>query len=639
MFTDNDGSWPQVRPSTGGDTFLIQFSPDGRYLMSTHAGDRQRVWDLATRTPLAEWTGGDEPVFDVEPATVVDFADGVLHRTDVRTGRTRSQAWPYEFGCRLYGLDGRLEYLVTAGKAEKVLVDVGTGAVRCTLSGAGERFGRAALSSDGAWLATYSFSDRDEPVRIWSTADGVERLAIPGDGVSEVVFLPGGGRCVIAEDDTTRVWDLGTEKVVARLDGATIALSGDGTRLAVTGGDDFDYGFDDEADEDEGAGVVIYSTATWKPVVTLEDAGPVGVMAFSPDGAYLATGHDDDSIIRVWDSFTGRLAYELSGVTREVHALAFSADGQRLSTVTDDRVRVWEVGAARPAHRLPAHRGEVNAVAYRPGGGLLAVADDETVRFWDAATAAPAGALPATGSPVLALAYSPDGATLATAGADGTIHLWAGDGSSAGVLKGQGRPAWYAAFHPGGGHLVVADDESVCLWDIATGALVLQLAELTDRVDAVAIAPDGQGFAIGSSDEYGSATLSLYRTAGTEPARPYTHTVGALAYSPGGALAAGSDDNAVHLFADPGSGRGNAGFEGHTGLIRSLAYSPDGRLLAVGCDNGTVLLWDAESRQRLAMLIALDDGGSATVRAGGQPVVDGSPNGEFWIRDGAQPDR
>lgn len=203
MFTDSDGGRPQVRPSTGGDTFVIQFSPDGRYLLSSHAGGRHRVWDLATRAPLAEWAGGDEPVFDVEPGTVVDFAGGLVHRTDVRTGRTRSQPWPYEFGCRMSGLDGRPEFLVTASKAEKVLVDVGTGAVRCTLSGAGERIGRGVLSSDGVWLATYSFSDREEPVRIWSTADGVERLTLPGGDVSEVVFLPGGGRCAVAGDDTT----------------------------------------------------------------------------------------------------------------------------------------------------------------------------------------------------------------------------------------------------------------------------------------------------------------------------------------------------------------------------------------------------------------------------------------------------
>ncbi|MFI7602475.1 WD40 repeat domain-containing protein [Actinoplanes sp. NPDC049681] len=616
MPINHDGIWPEVRPTAEGRTHSVQFSPDGRYLISGHSGDRERVWDLASRTPLFEWTDTHEPVFGLEPATVIDLeylplGGTLLHSTDLRTGHTRTREWPYEDGWPVSGVEGRLEFLVTTSDGDKAIVDAGTGVVRCVLSGATDEVGRSVASRDGRLLATPSYKLKNDPIPIWNAEDGTRRGVIPfGGRSSTVVFLPG-ARCVIAGDGTTRVWDFATEAVVTELDGDEIALSADGTRLAVT---------DEEAD------VVIYSTDTWEPLVTLEDTGSAYAMAFSPDGSHVATGHDDDSIIRMWDSYSGRPAYDLSGVTREVHALAFSTDGQRLTTVTDDEVRIWDIGGERPAHRLPAPGGAVHTVAYSPDGSLLAVADDETVRFWDSTTASPAGALEPTGSPVLALAFAPSGGMLATACEDGTVHLWDAGREHVGVLDGLGRPAWYAAFHLDGRHLVVADDDTVCLWDTGTGKLVLHLADIEDRVDAVAIAPDGRGFAIATDS---SDRLSVYRAAGTEPATPYTDTVSSLAYSPGGALAVGSDENTVHILKDPGSGDWNGFLDGHTGLVRSLAYSPDGRLLAAGCDNGVVHLWDTESERRLALLMALDDGGSAIVRAGGQRIVDGSPNGEF----------
>ncbi|MEV4639219.1 WD40 repeat domain-containing protein [Actinoplanes sp. NPDC049548] len=622
MPINRNGMWPEVRPSTGGRTYSILFSPDGRHLISHLAGDRVRVWDLTTRTPLFEWTDTHDPVFGPEPSTVVDLevdylGNGVLLCTDLRTGLTQSRKWPYEDGWPLSGVDGRLEFLVTTAEGEKAIVDAGTGAIRCVLSGATDDVGRGVPSPDGRLLAAPSWKTRRQPIPIWSTTDGVQRAVVPSGGwISSVVFLPGGARCLITGDDTTKVWDFATEAVVLEIDGDEVAVSPDGNRVAVTGDD---------------AAVVIYSTATWEPLVTLEDAGSVNTMAFSPDGTYLATGHTDDSVIRMWDSWSGRFDHDLSGVTREVHALAFSADGRRLTTVTDDEVRIWEIAGERPAYRLPASDCAVNTVAYSPGGGVLAVADDETVRFFDATTASPAGALEPTGSPVLALAFAPGGGMLATACEDGTVHLWGAGREHVGVLDGHGRPAWYAAFHLDGRHLVVADDETVCLWDTTTGQFVLHLAEPGNRVDAVALAPDGRGYAIGTDR---SDSLAVYRAAGTEPATPFSDTVSCMAYSPDGALAVGSEENTVHILKDPGSGDWNGFLNGHAGQVRSLAYSPDGRLLAVGCDNGTVHLWDAASERRLAMLIALDDGGSAIVRDSGQRLVDGSPNGELRFWDG-----
>ncbi|WP_170047356.1 WD40 repeat domain-containing protein [Couchioplanes caeruleus] len=616
--SDDDGLWPQMRPSDAGSTSTLGISSDGRLLFSGHSGDRLRVWDLTTRTPLAEWNEYGDAVFGVEPDTLLVHHYQALLTLDIRTGRTRSRPWPYRAGHLLPGVGGSPWYLVIRSEDDKQLVDVATGALRCTLAAPPGPLGWGVSSPDGRWLATNPAYGKDRSVRIWSTADGSLYRELPHpDSVSSVAFLPDGARCVTAGRDAIRVWDLAGGDLVTELPGSRLALAADGSLLAV-------------ADDEQ---VRVYATAGWEVVGVLPPHGKVWAIAFTPDGALLATGSLADSTVRGWDAATGQLAYELGGVTREMHAVAFSPDGQRLATAADDTaVRVWATGDGALMHRVTGHVGAVNAVAYSPGGGLLAVADDETVRFWDAASGASVGALPGLGAPVYALAYSPDGARLATGDHDGAIRIWdAGTWRELREWTEHRNPIWYMAFSPDGRYLVVADDEMVCAWDSSTGSFAGRLAEPVRRLDEVAVAPDGRGFALGVTARYDGRALSIYQAPATTPAQPRTGTVRALAYSPDGALAVGTDDATVQIYPDPASGKCDGWLDGHTGLVRSLAYSPDGRMLAVGCANAAVHLWDVAAERRIAVLVALDDGGSATLRSGGEHrVVDGVPNGEFW---------
>ncbi|MBN1888504.1 MAG: PD40 domain-containing protein [Thermoflexales bacterium] len=70
----------------------------------------------------------------------------------------------------------------------------------------------------------------------------------------------------------------------------------------------------------------------------------------------------------------------------DVYALAFSPDGQRLATVSDDMTaRVWTMPEGKPAP-LPTlrHNGAVWAVAFSPNGNWLATGSlDGTARLWE----------------------------------------------------------------------------------------------------------------------------------------------------------------------------------------------------------------------------------------------------------------
>ena len=68
-------------------------------------------------------------------------------------------------------------------------------------------------------------------------------------------------------------------------------------------------------------------------------------VAFSPDGKYLATASQDNTV-RVWDAATGKEVAVLRGHTGYVLSVAFSPDGKWLASSSGYRgkgeVKVWD---------------------------------------------------------------------------------------------------------------------------------------------------------------------------------------------------------------------------------------------------------------------------------------------------------
>ncbi len=81
----------------------------------------------------------------------------------------------------------------------------------------------------------------------------------------------------------------------------------------------------------------IWDSATGKELFALKGhAGPVWSVAFSPDGQRLASGSNDQTV-KIWDSATGKELFALKGHAGCVYSVAFSPDGQRLASASEDR--------------------------------------------------------------------------------------------------------------------------------------------------------------------------------------------------------------------------------------------------------------------------------------------------------------
>src|SRR5439155_9657849 len=95
--------------------------------------------------------------------------------------------------------------------------------------------------------------------------------------------------------------------------------------------------------------VKIWDLATGQELRTLRGhAGGIFSVAYSPDGQRLATSSEDKTI-KIWDR-SGKELLTLQGHTQSVWTVAFSPDSQKIASGGFDRtVRLWD---ARTGHAL-----------------------------------------------------------------------------------------------------------------------------------------------------------------------------------------------------------------------------------------------------------------------------------------------
>ena len=284
--------------------FSMALSRDGALLATGGQSGMVTLWDVATRTPMANLEGYGEH----EEVHAVAFSpDRVL---------LAGGAWT---GVNLWEVETRRLRWNTAG---------GT---RSTVRG-------VAFAGNGAFLASVR-DDEEAVVRVWEVGAGepvevfsghvgsVRSLAASPDGT---LLASGGGN----QDKTIKLWDVEARTHLGDFLGhprgdfiTSLSFSPDGRLLASTGGRDRE--------------IKLWDAKRVRHRATLKGSSDSHSASFSPDGAILLSGWADGSV-RLWDMTTGEpIGRPLKGHTAPVRSVVWN-DSLIVSGSEDGTMLLWD---------------------------------------------------------------------------------------------------------------------------------------------------------------------------------------------------------------------------------------------------------------------------------------------------------
>jgi WD40 repeat protein/energy-coupling factor transporter ATP-binding protein EcfA2 len=227
----------------------------------------------------------------------------------------------------------------------------------------------------------------DGTIRVWDAATGREGVSVSLEAsVYDVAWSPIGDVLAVAAGDATRGWVTvidrsGRRRATLRAEPGTafqtVAFTYDGERVVMPRVPNT------ETDTPPG-GVVAWDWRRDEAEQLLDTFASAAVV--DPTGRLVATnpGRSGSQVVEVWDAVSGNRLVALPGHTATVTDVAFSPDGSRLATATEDgTVRVWDPDGGDELVVLPGHDAVVGSVAFSPDGTRLAsVAADGLVRVW-----------------------------------------------------------------------------------------------------------------------------------------------------------------------------------------------------------------------------------------------------------------
>lgn len=168
--------------------------------------------------------------------------------------------------------------------------------------------------------------------------------------------------------------------------------------------------------------------------VTGIDRHLIRAVALAGDGSLLALG-DSSGLVHLWDMRSRRLVRTLIAtprnpvhfyLTEEVSDVAFSRDGKTLAASGGNSVYLWNARSGQPLRTLTG--GDMKwkpQLTISHNGSLVACSDaSKNLRLWDVATGQQIRTINTEAKyPISALAFSPSDTQLAVGG-NGNVRLW-----------------------------------------------------------------------------------------------------------------------------------------------------------------------------------------------------------------------
>jgi WD40 repeat protein/serine/threonine protein kinase len=567
--------------------------------------------------------------------------------------------------CVRFSPDG--QRLASGGSDGLVRVwDAMAGKQLAEMHGHASHIHEVAWSPDGARVATAGW---DKTVRIWNASTGLmcAPLLHHRDEVNSVCWSPDGtqvaskssGEVVIWNADTGSpvtkvkvperqsnvVWNSKTDQVAAC---HTVFDAKSGAKLWEHPGDEMQWSPDgNRLAVGHGRLARILSGQDGSQLVEFAEHGDrIEELQWSPIGDEVATASRDGAI-RIWNARSGRLLALLRGHKDWVLDVAWSADGKRLASASNDAIKIWDWPARPNPALLAAEKPQRIEVIWSMDGSTIAAGHDR-IEFWDVESLIRKPSVPFVGGlePTFSPSITWSSATRLIAGARGAMIVVVDD--ETGELRFEvprvERKLRSMALSPDGTRLAISaiqeadpdgsESGELRVLDTATGGELWTMKHHGASAGSLAWSRDGKWLAC-----VGWATLTIVDAENgqlrarnvAEHATGWTH---AVAWSPAGDRVAAAHFNHTVRVIDAQHGNETLVLVGHTGPVAGVSWSPDGSRIASCASDATVRVWNARSGLQMIVLrdhlAAIE---SVAWSPDGMALASGSIKGEIRIWD------
>lgn len=293
---------------------------------------------------------------------------------------------------------------------------------------------------------------------------------------------------------------------------------------------------------------------------------PVTSVAFSPDGATLATSGYHEVVL--WKVEDGSLLRRITNVAERVYDIEFTKDGQKIVVASGTpaqigEAKIFHVADGKLLGDLVRTADSVFAVSLSPDEKRLATAGaDRAIRVYDFATQKQQLLIEDHADWVMDVAWSADGTRLASASRDKTSKVFdSTSGDSLVTFNGHGQPVYGVGFQADGKIVVSSgSDKQIRTWNVADAKQVKAIGGFGNEVFRIIVTPEGHVFSC-SADK-----------------NARSHQV--------------SDGKVLKTFA------------GHTDWVYSVAVHAGTKRVAAGSYNGEVRIWNIDDAKESLKIIA-----------------------------------
>ncbi len=341
----------------------VKFSSDGLRVVSAGGLDNKiRIWDIESAEAtiiVGDKEGVHKVKFSREGKHIVSCEGGTVKVWDIDSKTAKVFDVQGGISDIQFNREGTL-ILITKGQPLKVW-DLASGAVR-QLHGHQGMVNDAKFSKDG--MRVVSVGAIDKTVRLWELASGKSTILTWHEGVKEAQFDYTGERVITRHEQTIQVWDISDTRSEIMVEG--IGLATDfifdfqlNNHFAQVVSAPSAYGrivkvWNMWSDKDR---ELVYHDsaeklmAKWKNVTCLQ---------LSSNATRVVLGFKKENTVEVWDLLSSEVI-KLQEHETEVKCVLISENGQQVvSCNADHSIRIWEVNTKT----FKAYHGHKNSVTY-----------------------------------------------------------------------------------------------------------------------------------------------------------------------------------------------------------------------------------------------------------------------------------